>query len=151
MKKTSKQALNVQLPPSFVSSEFISDLIDVTADDSFASRYLASELMSKYCDESLTPAVVRRDAAISKWKDAEERNATTNSRLLFLYDADFGWVTGSQLLSTIRRFVADALGPLVYPDVLTDFTVTNGASVDIKRSSIAPHQKLSQGISSLCI
>jgi hypothetical protein len=108
--------------------------------NAFKEEYLRSQLLSKYCDATTTPADVRRSSAIAKWLKTEERNAKTNDRLLF-DDCDFGWTTSNRLDEIVRDIIRDVLGPLCYPDVFVTGRHTTGASTRVKRSAIADVQK----------
>jgi hypothetical protein len=43
----------------------------LAAEGSFKEKYLASELLTKYCDTSTTPPSERRSRAIDKWLGTE--------------------------------------------------------------------------------
>lgn len=102
----------------------------------FKRNYLASEYRSKYCDSSTTAPELRRSNAINKWLGTEAKNAITNQRLL-LESCDFGWTTSDQIDEKVRSIISDVLGPLRYPDVLTNGTHTFGASTRVRRGPTA--------------
>lgn len=109
--------------------------------DDYSVEYLKSEYLSKYCDESLTPALVRRENAIAKWKSTEETNRATNVRLA---ERDAGYnilprVTYSAFLKFARRIVSSVLGPLRDDIVLGSFS--GGASTSRRRASSHPAMK----------
>lgn len=130
------------LPTSAV--ELIANLpreIGTEGTDYFAALYLTSEYLSKYCDERLVSSSDRRSAAITKWKQAEAKNAITNC---ILRDRDPGYnvlprVPWSQFLKFARRLTADILGPLRDEVVLGAFS--GGASTSRNRTSSHPAEK----------
>ncbi|UUW21194.1 MAG: RNA replicase beta chain [Sanya fiers-like virus 5] len=109
--------------------------------EDFASAYLAEQYLTKYCDESLTPAATRRKAAVDKWLECERRNASTNERLRTL---DPGYnilprVSASSFLRFARRLLREILGPLRDEVVLGSFS--GGASTSRKRTEGHPALK----------
>ena len=107
----------------------------------FASTYLTAEYHSKYCDESVVPGPVRRDAAIRKFLECEERNAITN---LVLERIDPGFnilprVSFVSFLRFARRLIRDILGPLSDEVVLGEFS--GGASTSRPRTRSHPALK----------
>jgi len=132
--------------PTHIGRGFQSELIDLVGQltqdsepkgaERFKRRYLQEKLLSKYCDSSTTPPEVRRSAAIEKWLKTETKNARTNHRLL-VDSVDFGWTTSDLIDQKARSIISEVLGPLVYPDVLTNGTHTNGASTRVRRGVTA--------------
>lgn len=109
--------------------------------ESFASEYLRSEFLSKYCSEDLVPGSERRKSAISKWYATEGKNADTNRRLRGL---DRGYnilprVAFYPFLKFAQRLISDLLGPLTNELVIGKFS--GGASTSRRRSSSNPAQK----------
>lgn len=106
----------------------------------FKERYLLQEYRSKYVDSSTTSPGVRRSRAIEKWLATEERNRTTNIRLL-IGDEDFGWCNSSDLIEKARIIISKILGPF-HPELcLSSGCHTNGASTRVRRSPKAAVQK----------
>lgn len=110
----------------------------------FAATYLELEYLSKYNDEKVVPAVVRKQNAIDKWIATEERNLATNESLR---DRDPGYnvlprVTYSSFLKFARKLTADILGPLRDEVVLGAFS--GGASTSRKRTRSRPAFKFSE-------
>lgn len=108
---------------------------------SFATEYLHSEYLSKFCSESVVPSSTRRNAAIEKWYSTEEGNAITNSRLRGM---DRGYnilprVTFYKFLGFAQRIIRDILGPLTNEIVIGSFS--GGASTSRSRASSLPALK----------
>ncbi|DAD50891.1 TPA_asm: RNA-directed RNA polymerase [ssRNA phage SRR5467090_2] len=105
----------------------------------FKDKYLLDEVFSKYLDESIVPADVRRDAAVNKFTQVNDRNAAVNLHLVMmeLTERDLGWTDASRLIKVARRLIARVLGPLKYPGVLMKSTFTNGASTRVRRGPAA--------------
>jgi hypothetical protein len=97
-------------------------------------RYLHAEYKSKYVSKETASAEMRRTAAKQKWLAAEERNRTTNQRLLLeSQERDFGWVTSERFLGFARKIIRDVLGEI--EDFSLDLgTFSNGASTRVRRS-----------------
>lgn len=111
----------------------------------FGGEYLLSELWSKYRDpQGEVTDEQRRDAAIDKWLLVEERNRSTNCRLLIEDDDyDFGWVRLGDFYAKARSVIREILGDTVpYPQIFEGGYYTNGASTRVKRSSTASIEKL---------
>lgn len=108
----------------------------LAATEGFKGKYLGSEYKSKYNDPTGVTPEQRKVAAIEKWLGTERRNRKTNQRLQ-LGDVDFGWTTSDELLSKARTFVSEVLGPMSYPEILSQGGFTNGASTRIKRGPSA--------------
>ena len=103
-------------------------------EEDFASTYLRSEYLSKYCAEDVVPAAVRREAALQKWLATEVMNAGTNQRLAAL---DPGYnilprVTLQAFLRFVRRIIHQVLGELDDTIVLGSFS--GGASTSRRRT-----------------
>lgn len=122
--------------PAHIGDSFQSELVQLVTElsqtEGFKGAYLRDELLSKYVDNTTTPANVRRQAAIHKWKLAEERNQQTNLRLL-LGDEDFGWTTSDRLIFKAREVISSILGETPPEDILSSGTHTFGASTRIGR------------------
>lgn len=102
--------------------------------EGFKGRYLREQYKSKYCDPKVTSPIVRKEATIAKWLNAELTNCTTNQRLQ-LGDVDFGWVTSDVFQAKVKQMISTVLGPLRYPEILFQGSGhTNGASTRIKKS-----------------
>ncbi len=109
--------------------------------EDFAVSYLEEQYLSKYCDESLTPADERRTRAISKWLSTEAKNAETNRRLRGM-DRGFNVlprVTFYTFLSFAQRLTNQILGPL--DDSIVLGTFSGGASTSRRRTESLPAQK----------
>ncbi len=109
--------------------------------DDFASTYLTSEYLSKYCAENLTPARDRRQAAIDKWFRTEAKNADTNRRLRGM-DRGYNilpYVTFYSFLKFAQRIISEVLGPL--DDELVVGSFSGGASTSRKRTESQPARK----------
>jgi hypothetical protein len=127
-------------------------VLELSVTEGFKGRYLLSEYKSKYSGEGTATAEERRTAAVHKWIAADERNSITNQRLQ-LGDVDLGWTTSDILIDKARGIIKSILGPLVYPDVLTDIQHSNGASTRVGRSpmaSILKHGGIAH-VSSSCV
>ena len=109
-------------------------------DDSFKARYLRDEFESKLLDPKFSdPPEVRRARAINKWLACEERNSSTNIRLMHHSEEDFLFlaqglfpVYATDVLSVARRFIADVIGVSVPWDALRG-TFSGGASTSVRR------------------
>lgn len=132
--------MNITVPESV--SNFITGLTrELGNGDDFSLLYLQSEYLSKYLDETLTPADERYKRAVSKWRATEERNLVTNQ---VLRERDQGWnilprVTYSAFLKFARRIISDTLGPLDDKIVLGSFS--GGASTSRRRLQSSPAEK----------
>ena len=109
----------------------------------FASVYLRSEYLSKYCSEDTVPADVRRKAAIDKWRLTEAGNAETNRRLRGM---DRGYnilprVPFYTFLRFAQSIIENILGPLTNELVIGSFS--GGASTSRRRTESLPAQKFS--------
>lgn len=132
---------DVNFIPAHQAKAFESELddlvIQLSETEGFKGVYQSEQYKSKYCDESLTPADVRRKATIDKFRLAELTNCTTNQRIQ-LGDVDFGWVTSDRFQLKVKDLISTVLGPLTYPEILFHGDGhTNGASTRVKRSSLA--------------
>lgn len=105
-------------------------------EEGFKGQYLKDQYKSKYNDPDGVSPEQRRASAITKWLGTELRNSKTNQRLQ-LGDADFDWVTSDRLIRKTRQIIAQVLGPLDYPEILSQGSHTNGASTRIRRGPIA--------------
>lgn len=128
--------------PSHIGSSFTKELSDLIANlpDDFRRNYLESEIFSKFCDNSITPADVRYQAAVAKWQAANHTDSVTNQRLL-LDVVDFGYATSDDVLNKAAEFILDILGPLDVKKTLRSSNHTTGASTRVKRSSTAAYEK----------
>lgn len=139
-----KQSVSIDLPER-VTRKFeaqLRHLVDHLArENGYKGLYLREEIFSKYLDESLVPAATRRRAAIRKWISAERHNVRTNQRLLW-GSPQWSWCGYDEFLTDCRKIIADILGPVVYPDVLSGASWTNGASTRVRRSPAASCVKL---------
>ena len=140
MKRQHKQKFDVTLPRTFVSKEFISELL-AAIPRSIRGDYLKSELLSKFNGPGTSSAELRKRRAIVKWRSVERNNSLTNQRLL-LSEVDFGWTSSDVFFEEVRRFTGRILGPLPYPEVLHLSVLGNGASVGVTRSPMAAITKL---------
>jgi len=109
--------------------------------EDFASCYLRTEYLSKFCSEDLVPAEERRNAAIRKWMATERVNAETNRRLRGM---DRGYnilprVTFYTFLGFAQRLISEILGPLTNELVLGSFS--GGASTSRRRTESLPALK----------
>lgn len=109
--------------------------------ENVALAYLREEFVSKYCDETLTPASVRRESAIRKFMECEQVNAETNLRFK---NMDMGYqlvprVPMSRFLRFARRLIRDILGPIRDELVLGSFS--GGASTSRRRTLSNPARK----------
>ncbi len=110
------------------------------ADNSFKARYLLAEIESKLLDpEYSDPPEVRHSKAVHKWLQCEERNSSTNIRLMHHSEEDFLFlsqglfpVMATDVLSVARRFIADAIGTSIPWDLLRG-TFSGGASTSVRR------------------
>lgn len=102
----------------------------------FKVDWLRKNLLSKYSDPTTTEPEVRRSAAISKWKQMEERNRNTNERLYSL-ERDLGSISSERLFTTASRFIVKMIGSRPDLALVTEGKFTNGASTRVKRGSTA--------------
>lgn len=112
-------------------------------DGPFEVQHLRQEYLSKYCDESLVPASVRRRNAIEKWLTAERTNASTNDRFRTM---DPYWnilprVPLKKFVEHARRIVSRVLGTLSDDIVLGSFS--GGATTSRRRTDGHPAFKFS--------
>lgn len=123
---------NYRLPESVAKR--IKELFGaLDSEQDFATEYLKSEYLSKFCESIPGSADLRRSAAIEKWRLVDAENANTNQRLL---DRDPGYnilprVSYSAFCRFARRLVRDILGTLEDSIVLGSFS--GGASTSRKR------------------
>lgn len=103
--------------------------------------YLRDQYLSKYCDESLVPAVARRQKAIARWYAQEIINGSTNEMLASLDDSFniLPRVTLRRFLSVCRTIIARVFGPL--PDFCPDGSFSGGASTSRRRTESLPALK----------
>ena len=104
--------------------------------------YLKEQLLSKYVSKDTSPAVVRRNRAIAKWLATEERNASTNDRLLTI-SGEYNIlprVTYDAFIATCQRFAADILGD-VPPWEAFHGAFSGGATTSRKRTESHPAGK----------
>jgi hypothetical protein len=111
-------------------SEFV-DLIDQLPSDPRVD-YLKAEYRSKYLDNKIVSADIRRANAIQKWMTVEVKNRTINQNLLF--DEDLGYVTSDELIKTARLTIHRVLGSFDSETVFKNGSHTNGASTRVRRS-----------------
>jgi hypothetical protein len=137
--------------PESIGDGFLTELVglvdQLASDGTPKELYLRSELLTKYCDNSTTPADMRSKAAIQKWLSSENRNRNTNHRLYLEKDASLGWVDLDDLLAFARRIIKDTLGSIDDARVFPSYH-TNGASTGVRRSplaSILKHSGVAQG------
>lgn len=136
--------VDVLLPHGF-SDKFLTELsslvFHMTGEQSFKSMYLEKNIFSKYCDPKTTSAKLRKSRAIEKWLESERLNEKTNQRLYHL-EADFGWITAPDFVCRVKSLISRILGPVRYPEVISDIVHTNGASTRVKRHENAACLKL---------
>lgn len=109
--------------------------------EDFATSYLQSEFLTKYCDEAGTSSSERRSNAIRKFLECEGKNRETNLTLVSL-DEGFNIlprVSTKSFLRFARRLIRDILGPLHNGVVLGSFS--GGASTSRPRTSSNPAEK----------
>lgn len=109
--------------------------------EDFATAYLKDSYRSKFCDERLVPAAIRRENALAKWRECESRNSLTN---LWFREVDPGFnimprVTVRSFLRFARRLTREILGPLRDEVVLGSFS--GGASTSRSRTRSHPALK----------
>ena len=123
-------------------SAVVKSLLENFDDDgSFATSYLRSEYLSKFCSEDLVPAVDRRNAAIQKWFEMEAKNRVTNARLRGMsrsYNI-LPRLTFYTFLGFAQKLISDILGPL--NDELVVGSFSGGASTSRRRTESLPAQK----------
>jgi hypothetical protein len=140
--KRSRVVQDYSTPPTLYQ-EFIVELRSILSSDlSFKAQYLGSVVESKLLDETVTPALERRERAIEKWLATEVRNAETNRRLLIVDETDILFTTVSDerhfpisavdVLSKARQFISQTIGESPDLDKLGG-SFSGGASTSIKR------------------
>lgn len=138
-RKKNRSIRSLNFLPEHICSSFETELDtligNLASSGSPKALYLQSEYKSKYLSEDLVPADDRRAAALLKWKAAEERNRTTNQRLL-IESCDFGWTSSDEVLSKARQYIASVLGN-VDSFSLSDGSFSNGASTRVLRGPTA--------------
>lgn len=123
------------------ATSVLGSLDSIDGGEDVAFTYLREEFVSKYCDEALTPASVRRHAAIQKFMECEQVNAETNSWFRSL-DPEYQIlprVQMSRFLRFARRLIRDILGPIRDELVLGSFS--GGASTSRRRTLSNPARK----------
>lgn len=120
--------------------------------DAFRVSYLESSFLSKYADETLTPAALRASNAVTKWLSIESRNAKSNFRISYdectfttkCADGVSTSFSSSEVMANARRIVADVIGIDPPEDLFPRWSeLTNGASTRIKRGPVALTEKFS--------
>lgn len=144
----------VELPnfPPALYQEFRTLLVEqLDKETAFKYSYLKSVFESKCVDlkESASPEL-RRSRAIAKWLAAEEKNRTTNMRLMFATDGDIIssdddiTLHYGQIREYARRFIASTIGHTVNFDDLRG-SFSGGASTSIRRGIGTVARKFQEG------
>lgn len=137
-----KQGHNANVLISESDADFIQNLSQELGDqEDFASQYLRTEYLSKFCSEDLVPADERRKAAIRKWLLTEQGNAETNRRLRGLsrgYNI-LPRVTFYTFLGFAQKLMSEILGEI--PEDLVIGSFSGGASTSRRRTESLPAQK----------
>lgn len=107
-------------------------ILSKSANDDFASRYLASEVLSKYVEPDPSGSENRKSKAIEKWLRMERRNAETNVRLFF-DTARICGVSTDKIVRYARVIVRSVIGSAP-PESFPKVTFTNGASTRVRRA-----------------
>jgi hypothetical protein len=143
-KRGSRVSRNRDFLPTSVGDAFLKDLdslVEKLAEGGgFKETYLLSEYKSKFLDSTVTSPAERRQAAIDKFMAVEERNRTTNMRLL-LGGTDFGWVTSDELISKARQVILSILGDKPPLSLFDGGSHTFGASTRVRRGPQAAFLK----------
>lgn len=133
---------NANYPLSEAARKSVTESIDsLNGGADFATSYLRSEFLTKYCDESLVPGSERRANAIRKFLECEAKNLRTNLTISS-WDEEFNIlprVSTKSFLRFARRLIRDILGPLHDGVVLGSFS--GGASTSRRRTSSNPAWK----------
>ena len=119
----------------------LGSLDSIDGGEDVALTYLREEFVSKYCDEALTPASVRRFSAVQKFLECEQVNAETN-HWFRTFDPGYNIlprVPMSRFLRFARRLIRDVLGPIRDELVLGSFS--GGASTSRRRTLSNPARK----------
>lgn len=123
-----------------VHDQYLADLF------SFKSAYLHHEVMSKYNGEGTTSPRIRRERAINKWLATEERNRSTNLRILTRRTAfrrnDGSSLSSTQVLNCAYRFIRGVIGDVPPTRVFGSFT--EGASTSTTRAPGSAARKYTQ-------
>lgn len=135
---------NVRLDSSLHDS-IVSELLSLlSCDESFAAKYLAEVLLSKYVGPDTDDAATRAQRAVDKWLATELRNRKTNWRLIefdpISNDLDLGWTTMSALVKTIRRTIRRVLGTS-FPEEALYGSFSGGASTSKGKMPGAVYRK----------
>lgn len=124
-------------------SSLIGDLMSLIEGNDFKTAYLKETYLSKYADPSPSTQLLRRDAAIAKWKAVEQHNAETNERLSSA-ESDFNIlprITLGRFLKHCRWTVKSVLGELTNDVVVGGFS--GGASTSRRHAESHPGFKFS--------
>lgn len=135
---------NIELPRTCTDLiREIPGLIAPLGGSDFAVEYLHSEYLSKFNDERLVPAEVRRTRAVDKLLRTEDRNRETNRRLRAT-DRGFNIlprVSFFRFLEHAQRIVSEVLGPLPDEWLPSSGSFTGGASTSRSRQESHPANK----------
>ena len=131
-------------PHSWFSRDITSQLVDRIHQlpDSNESRYLKSEILSKYVSKETAPSDVRRQRAINKWLATEADNAATNVRLANI-DGEYNILPRlpyDTFMETVRRFICDIIGEVPQVEILLG-SFSGGASTSRSRLRSFPASK----------
>lgn len=130
---------NVRMPES-LTQQFREKIEALSP--SLKNDWLKSNYLSKYLSKTTDSAQLRRDRAIEKWLEIEEKNAATNERL-FSTDAEFQIlprVTYAKFVDWTRRLIEETIGVMPLDDSLIG-SFSGGASTSRSRTQSHPAQK----------
>lgn len=146
-RKTNSRHRGSFLLPVTVDDDFRRDITSLLqaetwCRDGFSEPYLLAEIYRKYVGSLTTPAKQRKQAAIEKWLQAEERNSRTNQRIYYDSAVICGMST-DQILDIASGIIRKILGRMPPLEVLLDKygQFTNGASTRVKRWELAAAEK----------
>lgn len=102
----------------------------------FKKDYAATKYLSKL--QGLRPKSILQMTALSSFKSAEDRCASTNMRIYSGYP-----LPGAEaLIFSVREKISRILGPLVYDDVVRLCDWGPGATATLKAQDVRPENKL---------
>lgn len=137
--RTQAQCRNKVMPNDL--TEMFRSKINALPDD-VRTSYLKAEIFSKYISDDTDPAEVRRERAIAKWLATEERNESTNERLLVTPE-EFNIlprVAFGDFTAFARDLIAKIIGDTAPVEALIG-SFSGGASTSRNRTSSHPATK----------
>ena len=137
--RNGSQDPNTKMPEG-LSVEFVSRINSLP--DTVKSRYLKSELTSKFVSTDTDAPLVRRQRAINKWLSVERDNEATNDRLILTPDSYplMGQVPYGRFMSFCQSVIIDIIGETAPVEALIG-SFSGGASTSRNRTESHPASK----------